>query len=207
MLEAGLFCAERGWTMVLHSLSAAENQAHVNAYKAVAQQYDIAALRFQLHHINDITPALLAEVAALGIPVGIQGWRYTSASGGAPFRSALDLGITVGGGTDATNVAAQNPWLVIYHMVTGRNNAGVVTNDGQQISRLQALKVYTAGSAYLTGDEEELGTLEEGKLADLAVLSDNYLKVPDERIKKLRSDLTLQGGRIVHASGRFARLL
>ena len=207
VLEAGLFCAERGWTMVLHSLSPAENQAHVNAYKAVAQQYDIAELRFQLHHINDIPPALLAEVAALGIPVGIQGWRYTSASGGAPFRSALDLGITVGGGTDATNVAAQNPWLVIYHMVSGKNNAGVVTNAGQQVSRTEALEIYTKGSAYLTGDDDDLGSIEEGKLADLAVLSDHYLKVPEEQIKKLRSDLTLQGGRVVHAAGRFTKLL
>ena len=204
--EACQFLGSRGWTLVIHSLSAAENQTHVDAFKTAAQQFDVAKLRWQLHHINDISPALLAEVAALKIPVGIQGWRYTSNSGGAPWRSALDLGITVGAGTDATNVAAQNPWLIIYHMVTGRNNAGTVTNAGQQVTRMEALQMYTQGSAYLTGDEEQLGTIEEGKLADLAVLNDHYLKVPEERIKKLGSDLTFVGGRVVHAAGRFKNL-
>ena len=111
--------------------------------------------------------------------------------------TGTDLGLIVGAGTDATNVAAQNPWLIIYHMVTGRNNAGTVTNAGQQITRLEALRMYTRGSAYLTGDDEDLGSIEEGKLADLVVLNDNYLKVPDERIKKLSSDLTFVGGRVV----------
>ena len=204
--EACQFLGERGWTLVLHSLSATENQTHVDAFKTAAQSFDIAKLRWQLHHINDIAPALLAEIADLGLPVGIQGWRYTSASGGAPWRSALDLGLTVGAGTDATNVAAQNPWLIIYHMVTGRNNAGTVTNPGQQVTRMEALQMYTQGSAYLTGDEDRLGTIEEGKLADLAVLNDHYLKVPEERIKKLASDLTFVGGRVVHAAGRFKHL-
>lgn len=200
------FLGERGWTLILHSLSATENQTHVDAFKVAAQSFDIAALRWQLHHINDITPALLAEIKALGIGAGIQGWRYTSNSGGAPWRAALDLGIPTGGGTDATNVAAQNPWLMLYHMVTGRNNAGTITNAGQQVSRLEALQIYTQGSAYLTFDDHHLGTIEEGKLADLAVLSDDYLKVPEEQIKKITSHLTINGGRIVHAAGRFKRL-
>ena len=204
--EVAQFLGERNWTLILHSLSATENQVHVNAFKTAAQSFDIAALRWQLHHINDITPALLAEIKALGIGVGIQGWRYTSNSGGAPWRAALDLGIPTGGGTDATNVAAQNPWLMLYHMVTGRNNAGVITNAGQQVTRLEALRIYTEGSAYLTFDEDQLGTIAEGKLADLAVLSDHYLDVPEERIKKITSDLTINGGRIVHAAGRFKDL-
>ena len=201
--EALQFFGEKGWTFCVHSLSLAENQMHVDALKAAAQTFDVAKLRWQLHHLNDMPANLLAELAALKVPVGIQGWRYTSASGGSPWRTALDLGLIVGAGTDATNVAAQNPWLVIYHMVTGRNNAGTVTNAGQQITRLEALRMYTLGSAYLTRDEDDLGSIEEGKLADLVVLNDNYLKVPDEQIKKLGSDLTFVGGRVVHAAGRY----
>jgi len=79
----------------------------------------------------------------------------------------------------------------------------VLTNAGQQVTRLEALRIYTEGSAYLTGDDHQLGTIEEGKLADLAVLSDNHLEVPEQRIKKITSELTLQGGRVVHAAGRF----
>ena len=194
-----------GWTMTLHSLSLTENQTHVDAFKVAAQSFDVAALRWQLHHVNDITPALLNDIKALGIAIGLQGWRYLS-TGGAPFRAVLDLGIPVGAGTDATNVAAQNPWLNVYHMVTGRNNAGTITNAGQQITRIEALKMYTSGSAYLTWDDDDLGTLEEGKLADLVVLSDNVLKVPDEKLKKLSSQLTMVGGNVVHGTGRFASL-
>ena len=95
---------------------------------------------------------------------------------------------------------------MLYHVVTGRNNAGVVTNAAGAVTRLEALRIYTEGSAYLAFDDHQLGTIEEGKLADLAVLSDNYLKVPEERIKKITSNLTINGGRIVHAAGRFARL-
>ena len=202
-----MFLGAAGWTLTLHSLTLTENQTHVDAFKqAAAAGYDVAALRWQLHHINDITPALLNDIKTLGVAVGLQSWRYIS-TGGAPFRAVLDLGIPAGGGSDATNVSAQNPWLNIFHMVTGRNNAGVVTNAGQQITRLEALRMYTLGSAYLTFDEDDAGSIEEGKLADLAVLSDNYLKVPDDKIKQLSSDLTILGGNVVHASGRFKNLL
>lgn len=199
------FLGAQGWTLTLHSLALTENQQQVAAFQLAAQTYDIASLRWQLHHINDITPDLLQTIAKLGIAVGLQSWRYLS-TGPAPFRSCLDLGIPCGGGTDATNVAAQNPWLHIYHMVTGLNNAGTLSNPGQQISRIQALKMFTSGSAYLTFDEDKVGSIEEGKLADLVVLSDNVLTVPDDKLKKLSSNLTILGGNVVHAAGRFAAL-
>lgn len=95
---------------------------------------------------------------------------------------------------------------MLYHMTTGRNNAGVVTNAAGAVSRLEALRIYTEGSAYLNFDDHHPGTIEEGKLADLAGLSDDYLKVPEDRIKKITSHLTLRGRRIVHAAGRFKHL-
>lgn len=197
------FVGAQGWTMTLHSLSLAENQMQIAAFQLAAETWDIAALRWQLHHVNDITPDLLQAVANLGIGVGLQAWRYLS-TGPTPFRSCVELGIPAGGGTDATNVAAQNTWLHIYHAVTGLNNAGTLTNPGQQISRIQALKMYTSGSAYLTWDEDKVGSIDEGKLADIVVLSDNVLTVPDEKLKKMSSHLTILGGKIVHAAGRFA---
>src|SRR5690606_9125718 len=110
-------------------------------------------------------------------------------------------------GTDATNVAAQNPWLIIYHMVTGRNDAGNVTNPGQQGGRMEAVQMYTQGSAYLTGDEGQQGHREEGKPGDTGMVTDDVVKEPEERIKKLASDLTFVGGRVVHAAGRFKHLV
>jgi predicted amidohydrolase YtcJ len=130
---------------------------------------------------------------------------YTSAASatpsGPPYRKLVDSGIPCGGGSDATNVAALNPWLMMYHMTTGRNNTGVVTNPGQQITRLEALRLYTSGSAYLSFDDDRLGTIETGKLGDLVVLSDDYFdsaKVSDEGLKKLKSVMTVVDGKVVY---------
>jgi predicted amidohydrolase YtcJ len=146
----------------------------------------------------------------MGIGLNIQGWQYTAtaspSAGGPPFRKLLDAGIPCGGGTDATNVGPINPWLMMYYMTTGKNNNGDVINDGQSISRLEALKMYTSGSAYLSFDDDKLGTIEAGKLADLVVLSDDPMKVSDDKLRKLSSQLTLQAGKAVHATGAFAGL-
>jgi predicted amidohydrolase YtcJ len=113
--------------------------------------------------------------------------------------------------TDATNVAPLSPWVKFYYMITGKTQAGyisgAVSNVGQQITRLEALRLYTIGSAWFSDEDDELGSFEIGKLADLAVLTHHYLDVSEEQIPKIKSDLTLQGGRVVHASGPFAGLV
>jgi predicted amidohydrolase YtcJ len=198
------FAASNGWTLTQHSLTLAENQFHVAAYQQAATVGPIDKLRWSLCHVNPITDALIQAVVQLGIAVNIQGTPYTNAAGaspaGPPFRKLLDAGIPAGGGSDATNVAALNPWLMMYYMTTGKNNAGVVLNPGQTISRLEALRLYTIGSAYLSFDDDKLGTIEAGKLADLVVLSDDPLTVSDDKFRKLSSVLTLQAGKIIHGN-------
>jgi predicted amidohydrolase YtcJ len=201
-VDACKFAASNGWTLTQHSLTLAEVQFHVAAYQEAATVGPIDQLRWSLCHVNPITDDLIQAVVDLGIGVNIQGTPYTSALGstpsGPPFRKLLDAGIPAGGGSDATNVAALNPWLMMYYMTTGKNNAGDVLNPGQTISRLEALRLYTIGSAYLSFDDDSLGTIEEGKLADLAVLSDDPLKVSDDKLRKISSVLTLQAGKVVH---------
>jgi predicted amidohydrolase YtcJ len=82
----------------------------------------------------------------------------------------------------------------------------MLTNDGQQISRVEALRLYTEGAAWFSFDDHHLGTFVEGKYADLAVLSHDYLTVPDQMIRKIESVMTLVGGRVVHATGSFGAL-
>jgi predicted amidohydrolase YtcJ len=106
-------------------------------------------------------------------------------------------------GTDSTNVSALDPWLALFYMTTGRNLAGELTNDGQQISRVEALGLYTRHAAWFSFDERQLGSFETGKHADLAVLSDDYLGVREESLRKIESLLTLAGGRVVHAAAPF----
>jgi len=201
-VDACVFAAANGWTLTQHSSTLAEIQFHISAYQAAANVGPIDEFRWSLCHVNSITDDLIQAVVDLGIGVNIQGTSYTGALGatpsGPPFRKLLDAGIPAGGGSDATNVAALNPWLMMYYMTTGKNNAGDILNPGQTISRLEALRLYTIGSAYLSFDDDRLGTIEKGKLADLVVLSDDPLTASDDRLRKISSVLTFQAGKIVH---------
>ena len=89
---------------------------------------------------------------------------------------------------------------MMFYMTTAKNNAGAVINGTQTITRAEALRMYTLGSAYLSWDDDKLGSIEVGQLADLAVLSDDPLTVSDTNFKKLKSVLTLQAGQIVYSA-------
>ena len=211
-VDAAKFVAQKGWTLTQHSLTSAENTVHIAAYQQAAQVADIAALRWSLCHLNAITDEQIAAYAALGIPANIQGYAYTNAASippvaGPPFRKLLDAGIRCGGGSDATNVAALNPWLMMSYMISGKNNAGDQTNDPtQSVTRREALEMYTRNSAYLSFDDDVAGSLEAGKFADLAVLTADPLTTPLPAFKRIQSQLTLVGGRVVSATGRYSRL-
>jgi hypothetical protein len=109
--------------------------------------------------------------------------------------------VKVGAGSDSAQISTLNPWLIIYYMVTGRNAAGQLINDGQQISRMDALRLYTRENGWFLREEGTLGSIEPGVLGDVVVLNEDYsdpARVPDEAIKRLRSVLTIVGGRVVH---------
>jgi predicted amidohydrolase YtcJ len=190
-----------------HSITLAENDFHLNALRSIAREYPLDGLRWQLIHLQSIDSPRLTALKELGAGASAQTWTYLSAGGGPPFRRIVDSGIRAGVGTDSTNVSALDPWLSLFYMTTGRNLAGMLTNDTQQISRLEALRLYTEGAAWFSFDDRQVGSITEGKYADLAVLSEDYLTVPDQRFRKIESVLTLLGGRVVHASGPFSRLV
>src|SRR5213078_4344073 len=98
-------------------------------------------------------------------------------------------------------ISTIDPWLMIYFMVTGKNSSGVLINPGQTISRMDALRLYTAENGWFFHEEDKVGSIEVGKLGDVVVLSDDYFdaaKVSDEGIKKLRSVMTIVDGRVVY---------
>ena len=151
-----------------------------------------------------LSQATLARLKAIGAGVAVHGWLYLGGApgrGGPPYRTIVDSGIHVGAGSDAAAVSVFDPWLEIYYMVTGRNSAGELINPGQQLTRMEAIRLYTAENGWFTHEERKLGTIEAGKLADLAVLSADYFdpaRVNDEAIKQIRSVLTVVDGRVVH---------
>jgi predicted amidohydrolase YtcJ len=196
--------AKHGWAFQQHTLSLNEDKFTTSTFEKVNAVTPIADLRWAIGHVPHIDRPTLDRLKAIGAGVAVHGWLYlsgTPTNGGPPFRTIVDSGIHVGAGSDAAAVSVFDPWLEIYYMVTGKNSAGELINDGQQITRMEALRLYTAENGWFTHEEDKTGTIEPGKFGDLVVLSDDFLdpkKVPDEGIKQLKSVLTVVDGRIVY---------
>jgi predicted amidohydrolase YtcJ len=124
-----------------------------------------------------------------------------------PVVTGHRLGVVIGGGTDAHRVASYNPFTALQWFLDGRTVAGTPTRGPEETpDRLTALRFYTLGSAWFSFDDDIRGSLETGKLADLAVLSADYLTVPVEEVGNIESVLTVLGGDVVYAADDFARL-
>jgi hypothetical protein len=119
---------------------------------------------------------------------------------GAPFRTIVDHGIPAGIHGDGVHIAPLNPWLHIYFAVTGVNSFGAQVNGNQQLTREEALRLFTRGNSWFLRMEDKIGTIEPGRLADLVVLDRDYFTVPDVQIKQIRSLMTIVDGKIVHGS-------
>ena len=115
--------------------------------------------------------------------------------GGVPVAINSDHMI----GTDPDHAMNSfNPFLQIYVAVSRKNQKGRVYGPWQKLSRIEALRCMTLDAAYLSFDEERLGSLEPGKLADLAILDRDFLGCPEDDLRKIRVDLTMVGGKVVH---------
>jgi predicted amidohydrolase YtcJ len=165
----------------------------------------IKKLRWVLAHVPVITPDYLQKLKNLGGGVNVLGgWRWltgTATQNGPPFRDILASGIPVGMSSDGMQISTMSPWINLYYVVTGRNARGDLINAGQTLGRNDAMRLYTANNGWFLQAEDKLGTIEEGKLADLVVLSADYFNeraVPDESIKDLRSVLTVVGGKVMY---------
>jgi predicted amidohydrolase YtcJ len=196
--------AERGWIYQQHTLSTNEDNLAITAWEQLNTQIPIAPLHWSIAHAVTITPQNVQRLKALGAGLALHGFRYlagTPSANGPPYRMIVDSGIQVGAGSDSAQISTLNPWLMLYYMTTGKNSTGVLINAGQTLNRDEALRLYTAANGWFVKEEDKLGSIEEGKLADVIVLNDDYFSVPDESLKKLGSVLTIVGGRIVHDAG------
>jgi len=115
------------------------------------------------------------------------------------IKSAPTIGVHVGAGTDAHRVASYNPWVALRWMLDGKTVGGAALRGPEETpTRENPLRMYTQGSAWFAFAEKERGSLEVGKLADLAVLSKDYFKVPVEEIGEIEAVMTVVGGRVVY---------
>ena len=209
--------AERRLSATFHWMNDRSAAALLDVLESVDAQSPIADLRWSIAHLHDATPPTLARMKKLGV-----GWLVQNAfyfRGGAfmrqrgeeaarlspPIVSALDMGLKVAAGTDAHRVMSFHPFVALQWMLDGRTVDGQRTRDAREIpTRLQALEAYTQGGAWFSHEENERGSLAPGKLADFAVLNEDYMTIPVERIGALHALMTVVGGRIVYAAAPFA---
>lgn len=209
--QVARWAAQNGYTLTQHWQENASAATLLDVFERVHQEFPIAKLRWSIAHLNNGTEATFKRMKALGVGWAMQDAMYLDGDKALhrhgdkqlermpPINTALKLGIPIGAGTDAHRVADYNPFIALRWMLDGKSASGrKLRGDDEIPSRMQALKMYTSGSAWLAHDEQKRGTLEIGKLADLAVLSDDYLNVPLEKIAQIHSQLTMVGGNIVY---------
>jgi hypothetical protein len=123
-----------------------------------------------------------------------------------PVETGKKIGVPIGGGTDAHRVASYNPFTSLQWFLDGKTVSGhAIRGPEETPDRMDALRLYTLGSAWFSFDEKKRGSLEAGKYADLAVLSKDYLSVPVSDIHTIESVLTIVGGKVVYAAGPYAK--
>ena len=213
------WAADRGMSLTMHWGNDASVDHLLSIFERVNAEIPIAPLRWSIAHLNDASDASLRRMKALGVGWTMQdamyfgGEQFLKQSGPEaakrtpPVETARKMGVVVGAGTDAHRVASYNPFTALQWLLDSKTVGGVVMRGAEEIpGRIDALKFYTLGSAWFSFDEDTRGSLDVGKLADLAVLSADYLTVPVEKIGSLESVLTMVGGKVVYTSGPFADL-
>jgi len=189
----------------------------LDVLERVNEETPLANLRWSVAHLNDASLPSLKRMNAMGVGWLVQNAFYfrgeaflgqrgaDAARDVPPIVGALRLNLPIGGGTDAHRVMGPSPFVSLQWMVDGKTISGLAMRTPQELpSRIEALRMYTQGSAWFSFEENERGALAVGQLADLAVLSRDYLTVPVDQIGGTVSLLTMVGGRIVYADGPFA---
>jgi predicted amidohydrolase YtcJ len=217
--EVVALLAANKWPFRLHATYDESITRFLNVFEDVNREIPFQGLNWFFDHCETISDKNLERVKALGGGIAVQHRmayqgeyfmaRYgkDAAAHTPPVRKMLKMGIPVGAGTDATRVASYNPWVSLYWLVTGKTVGGVSMYPNKNcLSREEALRLYTQGSSWFSGESGEKGVLAVGQLADFIVLTDDYFSVPEEQIKGIESALTVVGGQIVHAVGEFTPL-
>lgn len=213
------WAASKGYTIQLHWNPDRTVHDLLDVVEDINKDYPVRALRWAVLHLYNASEDNLKRMKALGLVWGVQdglyfgGERLQREVGIEPAKlmpriaSAMKLGLTVAGGTDAHRVSSYNPFVSLQWYLDGTTIGGTKTRgDEEAPSRRQALEMYTRNSAFMANDDDKRGTLEAGKFADLAVLSADYLTAPVGEIGKIRSVLTMVGGEAVYAAAPFAKL-
>ena len=208
--------ADRRLSVTFHWMNDRSVGKLLDVLESVNARRPIADLRWSIAHLHDASLPTLARMKKLGVGWLFQNALYfrglafvrqrgqEAARAAPPIVSAMNMGLHVAAGTDAHRVMSFHPFVALQWMLDGKSVDGQSTRDAREIpDREQALRAYTLGSAWFAHEERERGSLAVGKLADFAVLNEDYLTVPVERIGALRALMTVVGGRVVYGAAPF----
>jgi predicted amidohydrolase YtcJ len=217
LYKVAMLAAHRRYPLEIHAYTNDAARHILDVFERVGQTVDLRLLRWCIAHISIGTPETFARMKKLGLCYSVQMGPYyeatkiavsngeTVAESTPPVRLAVDEGVPIVGGTDSTRIGEYNTWRAIEYLVTGRAVGGSVQRRADYaVERSQVLRFYTANAAWLTFDEETRGTLEVGKVADLAVLDNPFLTMPAKQIHSIRSLLTFVSGKVVWSEAPFA---
>ena len=184
--------------------------SNLDLYDEVDREIPLKGRRWVISHISTVSPRDIERIVRMGLVLTTHtnNYLYKGLQAQAqrlpperhgeivPLRSLLDAGVKVSLATDNVPVS---PFLPIWQAVARRSyQTKERVAPGEALSRADALRCATANGAYLTFDEDKKGSLEAGKLADVAVLSADPLATEESSIAEIRSLMTMVGGRIVH---------
>ena len=190
--------AEGGYRINEHSMMDITIQSILGAYEEINAEIPLAPLRWSLEHVLTISEESIQRAKDLGLTLAV----HSVAMNMPPFlqppvRKMQDSGIIWGLGTDASIVAAYQPFITLGWVVSGKSINGNTIIE-EPVTREEALIAHTRSNAYLLHKDDDLGTLEVGKFADLVVLDKDYMTVPADEIFGIQPQMTMVGGRIVY---------
>jgi len=211
--------ATNRWPFRIHATYDESITRVLDVFERVHAETPLTGLHWIIDHAETIGDRNIERVKALGGGIAIQhrmayqGEYFVERYGARmaeqtpPVKKMLAAGIPVGMGTDATRVASYNPWVGLHWLVTGETVGGThLYPQRNLVDRETALRLYTEGSAWFSSENGRKGTIKVGQYADFIALSEDYFRVPESRIKRLASVLTVVGGKVVHGEDEFSGL-
>jgi len=218
LFEMARVANQLGWQMTAHTAGGGATDLLLDAYEAADRERPIRPRRFTVSHGNFPNQGARARALRMGVLFDCQpAWHHFDGpalkdvfgparmSHFLPLRSLLDEGVMVAGGSDhmirfdsRQAINPYHPFFGMWMAVTRRTADGSVLNPEQCIRREEALRLWTLNAAYLSFEENLKGSIEPGKLADLVVISKDFLTCPLEQIKDIEALLTVVDGREVY---------
>jgi len=220
LLQITRLCARHGWRISVHAVLDSSLSRVLDAWEQAERETGrISQLRCSIVHADGASEASLRRVAALRAGVLVQNrlllegadyvraWGQEAADAAPRIGVMRQLGIPVGGGSDATRANRYSPWASIWWLVTGRSIDGATRRrERDRLSRHDAIASYTRDAAWFTGEDGWRGRLSPGYDADLRVPTADPFECAEDDLSDLRSDLTVVGGRVTHTRGDFEEL-